>query len=101
MSFRLHRELANAHDGQNQWGYCESTAFSLVMEEAGTDRNGIGTKEKVRGEDWLLHGTSRAEVANKYASVASAKIDRQESGRMACSEKMGLLSRRTYRPTAH
>jgi glycine/D-amino acid oxidase-like deaminating enzyme len=81
MSFRLHRELADAHDGQNQWGYCESTAFSLVMEEAGPDRNGIGTRKKVRGEDWLLHGTSRAEVANKYASVASTKIDRKESGK--------------------
>lgn len=70
LSFRLHRELADAHDGRRNWGYTESTAFSLVSEQVGADGNATG--KQVRGEDWLLHGTSRAEVAKKYLNVATA-----------------------------
>lgn len=71
LSFRLHRELADAHDGRRHWGYTESTAFSLVSEQVGADGNATG--KQVRGEDWLLHGTSRAEVAKKYLNVAATK----------------------------
>lgn len=63
LSFRLHRELADAHDGRSQWGYTPSIGYSLVVQDNGTG-------QKVRGEDWLLHGTSRAEVARKDASLS-------------------------------
>lgn len=57
LSFELHRKLANEHDGGDRWGYSPSTALSLAIKEG----IGVGTGE--RGEDWLLSGTSRADVA--------------------------------------
>jgi glycine/D-amino acid oxidase-like deaminating enzyme len=65
LSYRLHRELAESNDGRNGWGYSESNAYSLVMDEVDADGKG----KTVRGEDWLLTGTSRAEVAKRYTSV--------------------------------
>lgn len=75
LSFRLHQELAESHDGRNQWGYTPSIGYSLVMDQQGPD--GDGTK-KVRGEDWLLHGTSRADVARKYVSSANSTSNQQD-----------------------
>ena len=57
LSFKLHQELAEEHDGSKKWGYTPSTALSLALQKG----VGIGTGE--RGEDWLLDGTSRAEVS--------------------------------------
>jgi len=57
LSFRLHKELADANDGSKNWSYMPSIAYSLAIEA-----RGVGGK-KVRGEDWLLEGTSRAGVA--------------------------------------
>lgn len=56
LSFELHKELAEKHNGSQNWGYTSSTALSLAIQEG----VGVGTGE--RGEDWLLEGTSRAEV---------------------------------------
>lgn len=54
LSFNLHRQLAQEYHGQKRWGYAPSTALSLAIDE------GRGV---VRGEDWLLEGTSRAGVS--------------------------------------
>ena len=55
LSFDLHRQLAQEYHGQKRWGYAPSTALSLTIDEG---RRGV-----VRGEDWLLGGTSRADVS--------------------------------------
>ena len=57
LSFRLHRELAREHDGQRRWGYAGAHVYSLSI-----DQREVGGK-KGKGGDWLLEGTSRAEVA--------------------------------------
>jgi glycine/D-amino acid oxidase-like deaminating enzyme len=57
LSFELHRQLAQEHNGQNRWGYASSTALSLAIDEGRVVGNGE------RGEDWLLEGTSRANVS--------------------------------------
>jgi glycine/D-amino acid oxidase-like deaminating enzyme len=59
LSFKLHQQLAKEHDGSEKWGYTPSTALSLDLQEG----VGIGTGQ--RGEDWLLDGTSRAEVSTR------------------------------------
>lgn len=57
LSFRLHKELADANDGPRNWGYAPSITYSLAI-----NRRGVGSK-KVRHEEWLEEGTSRAGVA--------------------------------------
>lgn len=54
LSFRLHRELAEQHQGFEQWGYSRSTGTSLAQTE---------NPSNVRGDDWLRDGGSRAQVA--------------------------------------
>ncbi|EXJ90474.1 hypothetical protein A1O1_03577 [Capronia coronata CBS 617.96] len=56
LSYRLHRELAEKHNGPRRWGYSGSHVYSLTLEETGVD----GKRKKTRGEDWLIEGTSRA-----------------------------------------
>lgn len=69
LSFRLHRELADEFDGRRKWSYAKSTALSMSIDE-----RGVGGK-KQRGEDWLLEGTSRQEVATGGASDRKGKCD--------------------------
>lgn len=57
-SFKLHRELAESFDGQTRWGYSGSHVYSLSLDDAPAG---------VRGEDWLLAGTSRAEAVGRRA----------------------------------
>ncbi|KAF1814773.1 FAD dependent oxidoreductase [Eremomyces bilateralis CBS 781.70] len=57
LSFRLHRELAEAHDGKTHWDYSRSTAVSM----SGDSESAIGGS----GEDWLRDGTSRARAATE------------------------------------
>ncbi|KAF7187899.1 putative oxidoreductase C1F5.03c [Pseudocercospora fuligena] len=52
LSFRLHQELANEHDGYKNWGYSRSTGTSLAV----TDIGG-------KSENWMQTGGSRAQVA--------------------------------------
>lgn len=52
LSFDLHKELAEEHDGYNKWGYSESTSTSLSET--------IGNHA---GADWLREGASRAVAA--------------------------------------
>lgn len=57
LSFRLHRELAEKHDGRQKWGFCLSTGTSLSQDPDNEDAV-LGS-----GEDWLRNGTSRAKAA--------------------------------------
>lgn len=57
LSFRLHKELADANDGPQHWGYAPSIAYSLAI-----SRRGVSGK-KAKNKDWLEKGKSRAEVA--------------------------------------
>jgi glycine/D-amino acid oxidase-like deaminating enzyme len=57
-SFRLHRELAEEHEGRERWGYMRSRGVSY---SAGAE-TGRGKRKKERGEDWLGEGRSRGEV---------------------------------------
>ena len=56
LSFNMHRDLAREHDGHKRWGYQGSHVYSLSLEDAPAG---------VRGEDWLLAGTSRAQSASR------------------------------------
>ncbi|KAF2429154.1 nucleotide-binding domain-containing protein [Tothia fuscella] len=55
LSFKLHKELAEAHNGKERWGYSRSTASSLSQDPNSTFESG--------GTDWLRDGTSRAAAA--------------------------------------
>ena len=68
LSFDLHKQLAEEHDGAARWGYCRSTSTSLVETKAGSDEGGGGGG--ARGEDWLRQG-SRTQVAAKHELVYS------------------------------
>ena len=64
LSFKLHKDLAGAHDGRRTWGYCASTGISLSQDT----ESAVGGS----GEDWLADGTSRAQAA-KEEKVISGK----------------------------
>ena len=57
LSFRLHKELAEADNGSKKWSYMPSIAYSLAI-----DARGVGHKQE-RGEEWVLDDTSRADAA--------------------------------------
>lgn len=61
LSFRLHKELAAAHDGPKNWAYAPSIVYSLAIEA-----RGVGGK-KARKEEWLEEGASRSDVARTSA----------------------------------
>ncbi|KAK4993645.1 hypothetical protein LTR50_000256 [Elasticomyces elasticus] len=61
LSFKLHKELAENNDGKRRWGYSPSTGASLSE-----DTQNTGSRQQ-RGEDWLRHGSSRAEVAGTHS----------------------------------
>ncbi|KAK0656501.1 FAD dependent oxidoreductase [Cercophora newfieldiana] len=55
LSFELHKKLAAAHSGREKWHYSPTTSFNYAP-----SRQDGGQK---RGDDWLRHGTSRAQAA--------------------------------------
>ena len=59
LSFRLHRELAQQHDGQRRWGYAGSHVYSLSINDRAVSKRSKKGKE----EEWLSSGTSRVVVA--------------------------------------
>ncbi|KIW91613.1 uncharacterized protein Z519_07581 [Cladophialophora bantiana CBS 173.52] len=61
LSFRLHRELAEKHNGPRRWGYAGSHTYNLSIDERGVTGKSTGKKEGK--DDWLREGTSRAESA--------------------------------------
>lgn len=69
LSFKLHRELAQEHDGQKRWGYTGSHVYSLSIDDRGFGKG----RKKERGGDWLLEGTSRAETVGENTVGANGK----------------------------
>ena len=63
MSFKLHKDLADAHDGRRTWGYAPSTGISLSQDD--DPESAVGGS----GEDWLADGTSRAQATNTEKSM--------------------------------
>lgn len=68
LSFDLHKSLADAHDGANQWAYSGSTGLSIA------DVHAKATGK--RGEDWLFQGTTRALAASAQAVPAGNGVPR-------------------------
>lgn len=62
LSFKLHKDLADAHDGRRRWGYSQSTGISLSQDT----ESAVGGS----GEDWLADGTSRAQATKSDKSVS-------------------------------
>ncbi|OQV03585.1 hypothetical protein CLAIMM_08608 [Cladophialophora immunda] len=60
LSFRLHRELAEKHNGPRRWGYAGSHTYNLSVDERVAAKKSTATDRK---GDWLREGTSRAEAA--------------------------------------
>ncbi|KAK7734747.1 hypothetical protein SLS53_007853 [Cytospora paraplurivora] len=68
LSFDEHRRLAEAHGGAERWGYSRSTALSYTSGWPGAAARG----QVQRGaEDWLRHGTSRADAAGGGGGASS------------------------------
>ncbi|KAF2657959.1 DAO-domain-containing protein [Lophiostoma macrostomum CBS 122681] len=63
LSFRLHKELADKHNGRKTWGYSQSTGISYSLDEEAA----VGGS----GEDWLSSGTSRAQAAGAHSDANS------------------------------
>lgn len=57
LSFDLHKELAEKHDGRAKWGYMRSTGTSMAEDSRA---------DGPRGEDWLREGGSRAVMAGEH-----------------------------------
>lgn len=57
LSFELHKQLAAKHGGRKKWAYSPTTSVGYSQQA-----DNLST-EKKRGDDWLRHGTSRAQVA--------------------------------------
>ncbi|EWC44753.1 hypothetical protein DRE_06531 [Drechslerella stenobrocha 248] len=63
LSFRLHRELADAYDGSTRWGYARSASFNLARRKRSNETTGSEQRISRRGEDWLRYGASRVGAA--------------------------------------
>jgi glycine/D-amino acid oxidase-like deaminating enzyme len=74
LSFKLHRELAQEHDGARRWGYSGSHVYSLSIDE-----RGVAKKGRENEENWLEEGTSRAEVAPQSISSSGRPLDCDET----------------------
>ena len=78
LSFKLHKELAEKHDGVKKWGYLPSTALSLGIDED------IGVGRGQRVEDWLMQDASRANAAGTGDALnpdgSPAWLTRQNAG---------------------
>ena len=60
LSFKLHKQLSDKHDGAQKWGYARSTGASFAESEDLVDE-----RDGKEGE-WLEGGRSRAEVAGTH-----------------------------------
>jgi glycine/D-amino acid oxidase-like deaminating enzyme len=74
LSFKLHREIAQQHDGERRWGYSGSHVYSLSIDE-----RGVAKKDRRNREDWLEEGTSRADVAPYSISSSGRPLDRDKT----------------------
>ncbi|KAG9558191.1 FAD dependent oxidoreductase, partial [Aureobasidium melanogenum] len=62
LSFKLHKQLADEHDGAQKWGYSRSTGASFAEGEDPIE-------EEAKKGEWLENGRSRAEVAGAHEFV--------------------------------
>ena len=51
LSFQLHKEFADVHDGRHKWGYDESTAYSVMMDVTESEKDSSAKKKGARGVD--------------------------------------------------
>lgn len=58
LSFDLHKELADEHNGYERWGYCQSSGTSLAE-----------SAEAGNGADWLREGASRSTAAARSSDT--------------------------------
>ena len=79
LSYRLHAQLAESHNGRAKWGYSDSIAISLSQ----------NSEEAVSGsgEDWLESGTSRSQLSRhvnpgEAGEVAPQWLRRTKEGAM-------------------
>ncbi|KAJ6262866.1 hypothetical protein Dda_1423 [Drechslerella dactyloides] len=64
LSFQLHRELADAHDGRARWGYTSTTSLNLLRPRKRGRSASTGGEGRISpGADWLRAGTSRVDAA--------------------------------------
>ncbi|EPS42774.1 hypothetical protein H072_3249 [Dactylellina haptotyla CBS 200.50] len=81
LSFRLHRELADANNGRKHWGYTRSTSLSLASK-----RNGETGEQRRRGDDWLRAGTSRVDAS--YGSSEDTKTSDSDDIKNAAQRRL-------------
>lgn len=77
LSFKLHKDLASAHNGRKTWGYSSSTGVSLSQVQ--DSEAAVGGS----GEDWLADGTSRAQVAGsegKTGGIGPGWLKKMDGG---------------------
>lgn len=60
LSFKLHKQLADEHNGSQKWGYAMSTGASFAESEEPV------ISGEVKEGEWLESGRSRAEVAGTH-----------------------------------
>jgi len=89
LSFSLHKSIANANNGSEIWGYSGSTGISLGPPLDGSN----DSPEAVEGgEDWLLQGTSRAQVAQRNEQYGRTNNDRPSWLRVGKGQSCEVLS---------
>ncbi|KAK0749608.1 FAD dependent oxidoreductase [Schizothecium vesticola] len=66
-SFDLHRKLADEHGGKEKWLYSPTTSLDYSLASKDNPTGG-------RGDDWLRHGTSRAQAAPAEAEGTTKTV---------------------------
>lgn len=89
LSFSLHKSIADANNGSELWGYSGSTGISLgppLTEDNDSAQPAEG------GEDWLLQGTSRAQVAQRNEQYGKSRDDRPSWLRVGHGQSCEVMS---------
>jgi glycine/D-amino acid oxidase-like deaminating enzyme len=70
LSYAEHRRLADEYGGREKWGYniCKTSSYTP---------GGFNAPDGVRGEDWLMQGTSRVGAARKVVDGAINHSDHE------------------------
>lgn len=89
LSFSLHKSIAKEHNGSERWGYSGSTGISLGHPLDGDDPD---REVNESGEDWLLQGTSRAQVAQRNEQYGKANNDKPSWLRVGKGQACEVIS---------
>lgn len=89
LSFSLHKSIAKDHNGSEQWGYSGSTGISLGHSLDGDDAE---AEAQEGAENWLLQGTSRAQVAQRNEQYGKSNDDRPRWLRVGKSQSCEVIS---------